>query len=783
MFPTIAEYNQTIQKNGDNAFVTLKGLTFIPSRTVPVKIFSYGAGSYAVIFKSKDAFNMYAIRCFISGEPAAIGRYKEISDYLNNIHASWITNFSLLENEINVNGQNYPILKMDWVNGKLLNDYIDEILPNNHLLTVLQEEIVVLSKSLEKDEIGHGDIQCGNIIMQNDVANKPLIRLIDYDGMYIPAFKNRINLEKGRTEFQHPQRAIADFNEQIDRFSFWVILCALEALKFDKSLWLPVMQGGYNTLDNMLFVGNDFTNFSSSKLVSRLYNLNQPSLSFYLNKLNKFCHSTPASIEAPILYSPIEPKVVIPFEIKVEKIVPEKPVELVEIVSNPPEADVFTANNQYLGVTPLQLDKRTYLNQKLLVNYDARCTYILIGKSDTKINVCLLPENSSVQKKEDLNKSDNNEVREALLGKNSSTKSIVTQGTDDNEATSTLFTKELILVIIIMVSSLICLGIFYSFTNKQTELLNNQSVHREDTKATEPVENEACCNQIFSDYQFAVKCPAILQDVSMQSNNDFDFNYAGNTDDAFYQIMIIKIPAGRLDLSSEEEKAFLRELFGSQGGGKSVLWGEENLPAYLLNDYTQNGYRGKGIAVARKGRIFTFNVMAKGDLDAKFNSFTNSVFFLDELEVKMGTYTKRGFGSFRIDYPQSWEVLDNPNQYACVFIRAPKNIHNESVANFNVIISRDETSLEAKFLATQKQCRDNIPEYALLSKNYTSIDGMQCLQTLAKSKIQGVNFNTIGYQFKKPDNTTYTITFTVHSESYDEYIALFEQIIQSFKLI
>jgi len=385
MFPTIAAYNQTIQRFGGNAFATLRGLTFIPSRTVPVNIFNYGAGSYAAIFKAKDTVNTYAVRCFLSVEPETIDRYKAISLYLKNIHASWLTNLSLYENEINVNGNFYPVLIMDWINGKLLNEYIDEILQNNELLTALQKEIVELSRSLERNQTGHGDIQCGNMIMQTGATNKPVIKLIDYDGMYIPAFSNKVNLEKGRAEFQHPQRTTATFNEKIDRFSFWVILCALEALKFDKSLWHEVMQGGYNTLDNMLFTGSDFINFGNSNLVNRLYALNQPSLSFYLDQIHKFCNSSPALVEAPMLYEPIElPAPPPPIEEPVEKPVPE---EIVEILSNPEGAYVVTSDFQYLGTTPLQIKKQTYLNQRLHITYGTKIKLIQIDQNDKRINV------------------------------------------------------------------------------------------------------------------------------------------------------------------------------------------------------------------------------------------------------------------------------------------------------------------------------------------------------------------------------------------------------------
>ena len=387
MFPTIAEYNQTIQRNGGNAFNALNHLTFIPSRTVPVKIFNYGAGSYAVIFKAKDTDNTYAVRCFLSVESETIDRYREISNYLKNIQISWLTNCSFFEREINVKGQYYPVLQMDWVNGKLLNSYIDGILHNNEALTVLQTKIIELSRSLEENQIGHGDIQCGNIIVQVDAANQAIIKLIDYDGMYIPAFRNKVNLEKGRAEFQHPQRAMAVFNEKIDRFSFWVILCALEALKYDKSLWLEVMHRGYNTLDNMLFTGNDFTHFGSSKLVNRLRTLHQPSLLFYLDKLSKFCNTSPALVEAPQLYEVPQPEIKPQEEKPAEEPVPEEKTEMVEIISNPVGANVIDAHYQRLGTTPMQIKKQLYLDQELLIAYGTKVKYIQIEQSDTVINV------------------------------------------------------------------------------------------------------------------------------------------------------------------------------------------------------------------------------------------------------------------------------------------------------------------------------------------------------------------------------------------------------------
>lgn len=390
MFPTIAEYNQAIQKHGGSAFRSLNNLSFIPSRTVPVKIYSYGAGSYAVVFKAKNSYNEFAIRCFISAEQENIDRYRSISNYLKEINATWVTETELLENEISIGGQLYPVIKMDWVEGNLLNNHITQILHSNTAITELQEEIVRVSKSLETHKVGHGDIQCGNVIVSKDSNGRSIIKLIDYDGIYIPSFSHKVSLERGRAEFQHPKRSHVQYNERIDRFSFWVILCGLEALKYDKSLWQESMQGGFNTLDNVLFVGEDFRAFNSSKLVNRLYALNKPSLSFYLDKLNQFCSSSATSIESPTLFGSVGRE---PAADQLDEDWSGSNDTDVEIITTPTGAAVLTSTLQRIGTTPMKIGKLKYLDKTLVVSYRGHSKQIEVLQHSAVIDITFPEEN------------------------------------------------------------------------------------------------------------------------------------------------------------------------------------------------------------------------------------------------------------------------------------------------------------------------------------------------------------------------------------------------------
>ncbi len=377
MFPTLSQYNKTIQVEGANALRTLKNIFFIPARTLPIKIYSFGSGSFAVVFKALENNKEIAIRCFVGTNGDYAERYRKIDTYLKEIKGSWKSNIEFLDNEIQVQDKNYPILKMDWVDGLLLDRYINKNIDNNVKLNELQVQFVKTSQNLEKNTISHGDIQEGNIII-SEINGKPKVKLIDYDGMFIPDFVGQKQIERGRSEYQHPNRENFVFDEKIDRFSFWVILCALEALKFDKTLWKEIMQGGFNTLSNMLFCGNDFSNPYNSKLFSHLQNLNQPSLNFYINQIKS---SLSTSIIPQISLYEKNATLENNFQ-EVEKIksneIENNNIDLIKLTTNPSGASVRNKSFENIGKTPININKSKYLNEEIKIIFGTKCESILI---------------------------------------------------------------------------------------------------------------------------------------------------------------------------------------------------------------------------------------------------------------------------------------------------------------------------------------------------------------------------------------------------------------------
>ena len=300
--PSVERYSTIIEEKAPRNFSFLNDYTFLFTEKGGKKEYCFSIGTCAAVFKAHKGSEDFAIRCFLRGELETFRRYEELNNFLAPKDLSWKVDFDFLDNEIQIDGQWYPVVKMDWVYGKPLHKFIDEIASDHSLLTVLQYKLVTLCKGLEEAGIGHGDLKYNNIFVQKKEADFTL-KLIDYDSMFIPAFRGRNNLEPGSPGFQHPRRLATAFSETIDRFSVWVMLTALEVIKIDPALWRDAEQDDYTNSEHALFTVIDFINPAASRLFQKLKAYNNDGLNYYLNKLTAACGVKDiTTIEKPELY-------------------------------------------------------------------------------------------------------------------------------------------------------------------------------------------------------------------------------------------------------------------------------------------------------------------------------------------------------------------------------------------------------------------------------------------------------------------------------------------------
>lgn len=370
-FPTLTEYEVAIKKNGTSALNLDGHYGFIASRTVPILFYSHGSGAFACVFKIQNFSNSkkYAMRCFLNGgSQDKIDRSIAILQKLSTLNAPWLCETKFFPAGISVKGESYPTALMEWTDGRKLNDFVSLIVQRNDALEQLQQKLLELNKSLENAGLAHGDIQSGNLFVEGSGSNINL-KLVDYDAFYIPSLKGQKAVETGHSSFQHPKRTKTDYDSTIDRFSFLIIITALEALKFDKTLWDTNINIGYNDGDNILFKSTDFANPASSKLIQKLRSLGQPSLNFYLDKL--LSNSFSARREEFSLFQKGSP-VIEKKSTVVQPLQPTLPEKYFKITSSTRHAKVFTKEGKgkrSLGEVPIELDI-TFAGRMLILEYD-----------------------------------------------------------------------------------------------------------------------------------------------------------------------------------------------------------------------------------------------------------------------------------------------------------------------------------------------------------------------------------------------------------------------------
>src|SRR4051812_33360257 len=140
---------------------------------------------------------------------------------------------------------------MEWVQADPLSHYIAANLQRPDALVQLAANFLNVVTELAEIGASHGDLQHGNLMVGADGT----IKLIDYDGMYVPALAGRQGHEVGHRNYQHPARTHADFGPTLDNFSAWVIYASLLALAVDPSLWTRLEAGE----EKLLFSREDYT--------------------------------------------------------------------------------------------------------------------------------------------------------------------------------------------------------------------------------------------------------------------------------------------------------------------------------------------------------------------------------------------------------------------------------------------------------------------------------------------------------------------------------------------
>lgn len=266
-YPLISEYVEAIKAAEDN-FEELSYLRpVMDDNGLPVMT----SGNFAVVFKMKDERDekYYAVKCFTKEQEGREVAYHQITEELRSVSSPYLTSVRYLDKELFVdtdqtNETEFPVLLMDWVEGKTLDKYLRENLDDKFALEMLAYRFSQLAQWLIPQPFAHGDLKPDNILVREDGT----LILVDYDGMYVPAMKGQKARELGSPDFRHPQRTENDFDERIDDFPLVSILLSLKATSIN-----PQLLEIYGTVNSLLLSQNDYSNIHKSHTINLLFHI------------------------------------------------------------------------------------------------------------------------------------------------------------------------------------------------------------------------------------------------------------------------------------------------------------------------------------------------------------------------------------------------------------------------------------------------------------------------------------------------------------------------------
>lgn len=287
VFPSITRYDASVKSLNKSVLAQqFKGGVPIynPNGNIP-SLVKY-SGGYSVVYPIQIQKSKKALRCWLKEPGNVKDRFEKVNAYLADNPLSYFVEFGYSEKGILVDGNQFPVCYMDWIEGKTLTQFIDDEINYPAKIKIVAVKFLEMVKELHKKDISHGDLQDGNIIVCMNRANGSLdLKLVDYDRIYTPNQKGNNYKDKlqGVSDYQPPLHLKRTSNEKADYFSELVIYISLLAYTEDPTLWIKGQE------KRLLFIAKDFENNNSSTfrklkgMSKKIRNLSA--------QLEKFCHA------------------------------------------------------------------------------------------------------------------------------------------------------------------------------------------------------------------------------------------------------------------------------------------------------------------------------------------------------------------------------------------------------------------------------------------------------------------------------------------------------------
>jgi DNA-binding CsgD family transcriptional regulator len=224
-------------------------------------------GSFGYVYEARQARKTWALKVFSRDASDRQERYSLISAHLQSVRSRVFVDFTYDDQAIPVQTTSgeppelFPALRMAWCAGNALDVHLDAALRKGYDAERHVNAWLKLVNVLRRHGIAHGDLQHENVV----VTKTGDMRLIDYDGMFVPSMDGLGACEGGHPAYQHPARSgpnPAPFDAHLDGVSALVILATLGGLT--PELWNDRAE------DGLILRSDDLADPGNSPVYDRL---------------------------------------------------------------------------------------------------------------------------------------------------------------------------------------------------------------------------------------------------------------------------------------------------------------------------------------------------------------------------------------------------------------------------------------------------------------------------------------------------------------------------------
>lgn len=237
-YPSPGEYVEALQ-DPESAFRSpvLQRAAFVMDRRYPA---AWGiplavSGNAAVVFRATVDSRDQALRFFVREDVSEKERYAALErHFVEHRMQDWVSRASWVDDAVALGGRRWPMVQMDWITGRRLDDHVDALAVRHDVATLhtLAANWRAHVRRVQNAEFAHGDLQHGNVLVEPSGG----LRLVDFDGSWIAAL-DRLGepKESGHLNYRHPCRRT--WGRWMDTFPALVIYTGLLALSRRPDAW------------------------------------------------------------------------------------------------------------------------------------------------------------------------------------------------------------------------------------------------------------------------------------------------------------------------------------------------------------------------------------------------------------------------------------------------------------------------------------------------------------------------------------------------------------------